>query len=66
MLFRITVHPLSPGPGGHGTRIVEVTGTNYHEGAGSRCWDCHRDVPHGTVRSLGSAPAFTRAAHAAH
>jgi cytochrome c nitrite reductase small subunit len=38
------------------TRIVEVTGTNYHEGAGSRCWDCHRDVPHGTVRSLSSAP----------
>lgn len=38
------------------TRIVEVTGQNYHEGEGSRCWDCHRDVPHGTVRSLSSAP----------
>ncbi len=38
------------------TRIIEVTGTNYQEGRGSRCWDCHRDVPHGTVRSLSSAP----------
>ena len=38
------------------TRIIEVTGKNYHEGAGSRCYDCHRDVPHGTVRSLSSAP----------
>ncbi len=38
------------------TRIVEVTGRNYNEGEGSRCWDCHRDVPHGTVRSLSSAP----------
>ena len=38
------------------TRLVEVTGQSYHEGAGSRCWDCHRDVPHGTVRSLSSAP----------
>jgi cytochrome c nitrite reductase small subunit len=36
--------------------IVEVSGMNYHEGRGSRCWDCHRDVPHGTVRSLSSAP----------
>lgn len=38
------------------TSIIEVTGQNYHEGAGSRCWDCHREVPHGTVRSLSSAP----------
>jgi cytochrome c nitrite reductase small subunit len=38
------------------TTIIEVTGKNYHEGAGNRCWDCHRDVPHGTVRSLSSAP----------
>ena len=36
--------------------LVEVTGTNHHEGHGSLCWDCHRDVPHGTVRSLSSAP----------
>ncbi len=38
------------------TRIVEVTGSNHLEGEGHRCWDCHRDVPHGTVRSLSSAP----------
>ncbi len=38
------------------TRIVEVTGRNHSEEEGSRCWDCHRDVPHGTVRSLSSAP----------
>lgn len=38
------------------TTIIEVTGKNYHEGTGNRCWDCHRDVPHGTVRSLSSAP----------
>ncbi len=23
---------------------------------GKRCWDCHRDVPHGTVSSLSSTP----------
>lgn len=38
------------------TSIIEVTGKNYHEGAGSRCWDCHRETPHGTVKSLSSAP----------
>ncbi len=36
--------------------IVEVTGMNHHEGRGSLCWDCHRDVPHGTVGGLSSAP----------
>ena len=25
-------------------------------GEGKLCWDCHRDVPHGTVRSAASAP----------
>ncbi len=38
------------------TRIVEVTGTGHAKGDGHRCWDCHREVPHGTVRSLSSAP----------
>ena len=36
--------------------IVEVTGDNYLKGAGKRCWDCHREVPHSTVNSLASAP----------
>lgn len=26
------------------------------QGQGPACWDCHRDVPHGTVRSAASAP----------
>lgn len=38
------------------TRIVEVTGKGHAEGDGHRCWDCHREVPHGSVRSLSSAP----------
>jgi len=25
-----------------------------------RCWDCHRDVPHGTVRSLSATPDVFR------
>lgn len=25
-------------------------------GEGRRCWDCHREVPHGRVNSLASAP----------
>ncbi|MGE5383410.1 MAG: cytochrome c nitrite reductase small subunit [Omnitrophica WOR_2 bacterium] len=36
--------------------IVQVTGTNHEEGAGARCWDCHRETPHGTVNSLASTP----------
>jgi cytochrome c nitrite reductase small subunit len=36
--------------------IVEVTGENAKEGRGHRCWDCHREVPHGTVNSLSSFP----------
>ncbi len=38
------------------TNLFEVTGENYHEGRGNRCWDCHRETPHGSVRSLSSAP----------
>lgn len=36
--------------------IIEVTGKNHMEGQGKRCWDCHRNVPHGEVRSLASTP----------
>ncbi len=36
--------------------IVEVTGRNHLEGRGQRCWDCHREVPHGTARSLSATP----------
>ncbi len=38
------------------TRIIEVTGRSHLKSEGMRCWDCHRDVPHGTVRSLSSTP----------
>jgi len=38
------------------TRIVEVTGPSHLDTGERSCWDCHRDVPHGTVRSLSSAP----------
>jgi cytochrome c nitrite reductase small subunit len=31
-----------------------LTGTPH--GEGHRCWDCHREVPHGRVNSLASAP----------
>jgi cytochrome c nitrite reductase small subunit len=36
-----------------------VGNNNYysvHFTEGKRCWDCHRDTPHGTVRSLSAAP----------
>lgn len=36
--------------------IVQVTGDSHREGVGFRCWDCHREVPHGTVNSLASTP----------
>jgi cytochrome c nitrite reductase small subunit len=36
------VHPVS---------LANVDGENYQYGEGKLCWDCHRHVPHGTVRS---------------
>jgi cytochrome c nitrite reductase small subunit len=38
------------------TKLVEVTGTKAAQGEGKVCWDCHRETPHGTVRSLASTP----------
>jgi len=38
------------------TSLPEVTGKMALHGEGKLCWDCHRDVPHGSVRSLASAP----------
>ncbi len=34
----------------------QVTFDHVRKGEGSLCWDCHRDVPHGTVRGAASAP----------
>ncbi|HOJ17951.1 MAG: cytochrome c nitrite reductase small subunit [Ignavibacteriales bacterium] len=36
--------------------IVGVTGSMARHGEGKFCWDCHREVPHGRVRSLSSVP----------
>lgn len=37
-------------------RSIEVTADNHDEGEGARCWDCHRETPHGSVNSLSAAP----------
>ncbi len=47
----------------HGS-LNSMVGTNVSldeiaEGNGKRCWDCHREVPHGTVKSLSSSPYGT-------
>lgn len=36
---------------------LEVTLEKSEHGGGKLCWDCHREVPHGRVRSLSSTPA---------
>lgn len=36
--------------------IHQVTYKDYKEGKGKLCWECHREVPHGRVRSLSSVP----------
>lgn len=35
---------------------MNVTGENSEHGQGKLCWDCHKDVPHGSVRSLSATP----------
>ena len=47
----------------HAALIQEVVANSdkYHDFSGvprtdRKCWDCHRDVPHGKVRSLSSTP----------
>lgn len=35
---------------------ANVTYEETLKGNGKRCWDCHREVPHGTVRSLSATP----------
>jgi cytochrome c nitrite reductase small subunit len=40
----------------HG-RVIEETAMSPHGADPNRaCWDCHRETPHGTVRSLSAAP----------
>lgn len=38
------------------TTAVQVTADGHEKGDGARCWDCHRETPHGTVNSLSAAP----------
>ena len=37
-------------------QLVEVSGETASLNEGKLCWDCHRETPHGTVRSLAAAP----------
>lgn len=37
-------------------QLTEHTGRTARNGEGRFCWDCHSEVPHGTVQSLSSAP----------
>jgi cytochrome c nitrite reductase small subunit len=36
--------------------ITNMTGADSRHGQGVLCWHCHREVPHGRVNSLASAP----------
>ncbi len=43
------------------TSVVRANQDRYHDYAGvtpqdRKCWDCHRDVPHGMARSIISTP----------
>lgn len=39
----------------HAHVMAEATPSEHGTG-GLRCWDCHREVPHGSVRSLSATP----------
>lgn len=38
------------------TSLVTVTAEMARVNEGKVCWDCHRETPHGAVRSLSAAP----------
>lgn len=43
------------------TGTIRANSDRYHDFTGKvqvdrKCWDCHRDVPHGRVRSLAATP----------
>lgn len=40
----------------HKVSARSVTATSAAAGEGLLCWDCHREVPHGRVKSLASTP----------
>jgi cytochrome c nitrite reductase small subunit len=37
-------------------QVIENVALTVHQPGDLRCWDCHREVPHGTVRSLSATP----------
>jgi len=39
-----------------GTVMKNLTYDKVQDGNGKVCWDCHREVPHGRVKSLSSTP----------
>ena len=36
--------------------VIEDVALADHQSGDLRCWDCHREVPHGRVRSLSATP----------
>lgn len=40
----------------HQVSVGYTTYEDAQKAAGKLCWDCHRDVPHGTVRSSAAVP----------
>ena len=40
--------------------VVADIAPAVHKAGDLRCWDCHREVPHGTVRSLSATPEVFR------
>jgi cytochrome c nitrite reductase small subunit len=40
--------------------VVEDVALKVHHEGDQRCWDCHRDVPHGRERSLSATPDVFR------
>jgi cytochrome c nitrite reductase small subunit len=43
----------------HEGRMSEVSASSYQTSE-RKCWDCHRDVVHGRVRSLSASPSVSR------
>jgi cytochrome c nitrite reductase small subunit len=39
----------------HAATIADVS-LAAHQSGGLRCWECHRETPHGSVRSLSATP----------
>jgi cytochrome c nitrite reductase small subunit len=40
--------------------VVAATDLSVHQSGDLRCWDCHREVPHGRVRSQAAGPSQFR------